>query len=101
MTVDLSSITFENDFATISLADGSYIVLNSLNESFNSTDGSVEIKRINIEKVTYDDDDNEIRTPCTSVIGLSDDNVNIKTDFTQLEGNTLNEDNMIYCTLEV
>lgn len=101
MTVDLSSITFENDFATISLADGSYIVLNSLSESFNSTDGSVEIKRINIEKVTYDEDDNEIKTSCTSVIGLSDDNVSIKTDFTQLEGNILNEDNMIYCTLEV
>ena len=101
MTVYLSTVEFENDFATIGLSDGSSLVLNKLDESFPTEEGNIEVKRINIEKVDYDEDGNETKTICTSIIGMSDDNVSIETDFTQYLGQSLTEENMIYCTLEV
>ena len=101
MTVYLSTVEFENDFATIGLSDGSSLVLNKLDESFPTEEGNIEVKRINIEKVDYDEDGNEVKTLCSSAIGLGDDNIKIETDFTEYEGAILTEENMIYCRIEV
>ena len=101
MTVYLSSVTFENDFVSIGLEDGSSILLNKIDEAIKSGEEVITVKRINIEKVSYNDNGEEIKKLCTSVIGLADDNIEIKTDFTQYLGKILNDENMIYCTLEV
>lgn len=101
MTIYLSSITFENDFASIGLADGSTLLLNKIDEALKSKEDVITVKRINIEKTSYDDNGEEVKTLCTSVIGLADDNIEIKTDFTQYLGQILNDENMTYCTLEV
>lgn len=101
MTIDLSTVEFENDFCTIWLEDGSSLVLNNIDESILTGDTTVEIKAINIEKITYDDDGNEIHTKCISVIGMSDSNISINTVYNEYLGKVLNSDNMLYCTIEV
>lgn len=101
MTIYLDSVTFVNDFYTIGLSDGSSLVLNKLDEVFDTTDGSVTVNRISIERVDYDEDGNELKTLCSSVIGLGDDNIKIETDFTEYEGAILTEENMALCRIEV
>ena len=56
-----------------------------------------EIKAINIEIWTYDEE--VIKCPC--VIGLGNDLMEIKTNYTEYEGKVLTPDNMGYCTIEI
>ena len=50
MTVDLSTVVFENSFYSVSMNNGYTINMNRVNEDFLDSQGnSVGIKRINIE----------------------------------------------------
>lgn len=99
MTIDLSKITFENDFFSTMLPDGKYLILNKIDESMKYQDVEVvcNIKVINIE--IRDTDDNA--TPCPCVIGIGNDIMQINTDHTEYEGEVLTPDNMVFCTIEV
>lgn len=97
MTIELDKVAFVNDFFSTPLPDGSIMILNKVDESLLSEDMSADIKAINIEVWTYDEE--VIKCPC--VIGLGNDLMEIKTEYTEYEGKVLTPDNMEYCTIEI
>lgn len=99
MTIELSKITFDNDFFSIVLPDGNELVLNKVDEDFipSSSGTNCVVRSINVAMV--DEEGNFIDCPCT--IGMSNDIMEIKTDYKQYEGEVLTPDNMMYCTIEV
>lgn len=97
MTIELDKVVFTNDFFSTPLPDGSIMVLNKVDESLLSDEEFAEIKAINIEIWTYDEE--VIKCPC--VIGLGNDLMEIKTNYTEYEGKVLTPDNMGYCTIEI
>lgn len=97
MTIELDKVVFTNDFFSTPLPDGSIMVLNKVDESLLSDGEFAEIKAINIEIWTYDED--VIKCPC--VIGLGNDLMEIKTNYTEYEGKVLAPDNMGYCAIEI
>lgn len=96
MTIDLSKVTFTNDFFSTMLPDGDLLVLNKVDEDFLSGTAECIIKAINIE---IQSEDEAISCPC--VIGLGNDLMQINTDYKEYEGKVLTPDNMMYCTIEV
>ena len=97
MTVDLAKVDFVNDFFSTSLPDGSILIINKVDEDFLTDDTECIVKALNIE--VQQDEDTIISCPC--VIGLGNDLLEIKTDYTEYEGEVLTPDNMVYCTVEV
>ena len=60
-------------------------------------DTDAEINRINIEFESYDG----TVTLCSSIIGLSNNLMEIQTNIRELEGEVLTAENMQYCTIVV
>lgn len=97
MIINLAEVTFTNDFFTIGIPDGGLLILNRLNESLLTDDLKLlEIKRINIE-VDYTDK----AVKCSSVIGMGNELLQIKSAYTELVGSVLTEENMNKCEIEV
>jgi hypothetical protein len=97
MLIEMSKVTFTNDFFSTPLPNGSTLVLNKIDESLLHNEDSAEIKAINIE--IWDIDENIIACPC--VIGLGNSLMQISTEHKEYEGKVLSSDNMKYCTIEV
>lgn len=97
MVIDLSKINFVNDFFNADLSDGSVLVLNSINESVKSEEEIAQIKQINLQVVRLDG----TILPCSSVIGIGNDILIIKTDYKEYEGKILSIDNKDYCMVDV
>lgn len=99
MRINLSDITFDNDFYTITLNNGNLLVLNSVYEQVADSNGNVtEINKVNIEVRDYEG--NYICLAPT-VIGMTNDYFTLGTDYTEYEGAVLNVANMYYVYLEV
>lgn len=97
MVIDLSKINFVNDFFYVDLSDGSVLILNNINESVKSEDEIAPIKQINLLIVRLDG----TILQCSSVIGIGNDILIIKTDYKEYEGKILSIDNKDYCKVEV
>ena len=99
MTIELAKVDFVNDLFSMILPDGSSLVLNTVNESFlaEGIEEECVVKAINIEVIT---EDGEVIT-CPCVIGLSNDLMQISTEYAEYEGEVLTPDNMEYCTIEI
>ena len=99
MEIYLKDVIFENDFFTIGTPDGGTLRLNKIDEKLNVSVllKDVEINRINIE---YESSEG-IVTLCSSVIGLSNNLMEIQTNIRELEGEVLTAENMQYCTIVV
>ena len=99
MEIYLKDVTLENDFFTIGTPDGGTLRLNKIDEKLNVSVllKDVEINRINIE---YESSEG-IVTLCSSVIGLSNNLMEIQTNIKELEGEVLTAENMQYCTIVV
>ena len=97
MVIDLSKINFVNDFFYADLSDGSVLVLNNVNESVKSEEEIADIKQINLQVVRLD----STILPCSSIIGLGNDILIIKTDYKEYEGKILSIDTKDYCMVEV
>lgn len=99
MTVELSKVTFSNDFFSIMLPDGKYLVLNKVDESLKLDNEQTEypIKAVNIE--LQDLEGNTV--PCPCVIGMSNEIMQINTAHKEYQGKVLTPDNMVFCTIEV
>ena len=99
MEIYLKDVIFENDFFTIGTPDGGTLRLNKIDEKLNDSVllKDVEINRINIEFESYDG----TITLCSSVIGLSNNLMEIQTNIRELEGEVLTAENMQYCTIVV
>ena len=99
MEIYLKDVILENDFFTIDTPDGGTLRLNKIDEKLNVSVllEDVEINRINIEFESYDG----TVTLCSSVIGLSNNLMEIQTNIKELEGEVLTAENMQYCTIVV
>ena len=97
MTINLSEVSFDNDFFEVSLPTGELLVLNSLDESIQTDDNVSVVDRINIAVV---DEDNEQHI-CSGVIGMSNDWFSLASEYPQYVGKGLTRENMRYCTIEV
>ena len=99
MEIYLKDVILENDFFTIGTPDGGTLRLNKIDEKLNvnALSEDVEINRINIEFESYEG----TVTLCSSVIGLSDNLMEIQTNIKELEGEVLTAENMQYCTIVV
>lgn len=99
MEIYLKNVTFENDFFTIGTPDGGTLRLNKIDEKLNVSVllKDVEINRINIE---YESSEGTV-TLCSSIIGLSNNLMEIQTNNRELEGEVLTAENMQYCTIVV
>lgn len=98
MTLFLDNVVFDNDFFTIDTPDGSLLTLNQVNESLlDLNDDKAEIKVINIEVQKTDGE--ILKCPC--IIGLGNDILEVRTEYKDLEGETLTSDNMKYCVIEI
>ena len=99
MILDLANIRFTAGFFSVSMPDGSLLVLNNVNENFIGDDGNeTEVKRINIIVEPVDGSEN---ISCSSVIGMGNDYLMLKSDYAEHLGKVLTEDNMKYCTMEL
>lgn len=96
MIIDLSKVKFTNDYFSTILPDGSFLVLNKVDENFLSDNVECVVKSINIEIQT---DEETISCPC--VIGIGNELMQISTEHKDYEGKVLTPDNMVYCTIEV
>lgn len=99
MEIYLKDVILENDFFTIGTPDGGTLRLNKIDEKLNVNAllEDVEINRINIEFESYEG----TITLCSSVIGLSNNLMEIQTNIKELEGEVLTAENMQYCTIVV
>lgn len=99
MEIYLKDVTLENDFFTIGTPDGGTLRLNKIDEKLNVSVllKDVEINRINIE---YESSEGTV-TLCSSIIGLSNNLMEIQTNIRELEGEVLTAENMQYCTIVV
>ena len=99
MEIYLKNVIFENDFFTVGTPDGGTLRLNKIDEKLNVSVllKDVVINRINIEFESYDG----TVTLCSSIIGLSNNLMEIQTNIRELEGEVLTAENMQYCTIIV
>ena len=99
MEIYLKDVILENDFFTIGTPDGGTLRLNKIDEKLNVSVllKDVEINRINIE---YESSEDTV-TLCSSIIGLSNNLMEIQTNIRELEGEVLTAENMQYCTIVV
>ena len=99
MEIYLKDVILENDFFTIGTPDGGTLRLNKIDEKLNVSVllEDVEINRINIE---YESSEGTV-TLCSSIIGLSNNLMEIQTNIRELEGEVLTAENMQYCTIVV
>lgn len=98
MTLNLAEIEFDYDFFSTTMPDGSLLILNKVSESLPSKNGEVEIKGINIIIQPLGAEEYLI---CSSVIGMSNDYLSLNSDYPDLLGHVLTEDNLEYCTMEL
>ena len=98
MTIDLSKVEFTYGFFSTAMPDGSTIILNNVSEDFMADDVEVVVKQINI---IIQEIDTGANLQCSSVIGVGNSRLIIKSDYTEYLGKVLTEDNMKYCTIEM
>lgn len=101
MTIILSEVTFENDFFSVDLPDGSVLILNKVEESLLTEEGVVIINAINLQITKNPSTNEEEYISCPCVIGMNNDILGINTDYTEYEGQVLTPENIGYCTIEV
>ena len=98
MTLDLSEVDFSYDFFASTMPSGNRLVLNKIDEDFISSDVETKVNGINIVVELLDTEESIL---CSSVIGTSNDYIAVKSSYKELQGKTLDTDNMKFCTIEM
>lgn len=98
MTLDLSEVDFSYDFFSSTMPSGNQLVLNKIDEDFISSDMEIKVNGINIVVELLDTEESIL---CSSVIGTSNDYIAVKSSYKELQGKTLDTDNMKFCTIEM
>lgn len=98
MTLDLSEVDFSYDFFTSTMPSGNQLVLNKIDEDFISSGMETKVNGINIVVELLDTEESIL---CSSVIGTSNDYIAVKSSYKELQGKTLDTDNMKFCTIEM
>lgn len=97
MTIDLTNLVFENDFASFSLPSGDTLLLNFVDEDLQGEEYSAKINAINVQ-INFSDG---TYMSCVNVIGLSDELISITTDYPDYNGARLNSDNYKFCKVVI
>lgn len=98
LTVDRDA--FINDTCICQVTSSKYLRFYNLDESFNTSSGTVVINRIICELIEVGPDDISISYSLPNVIGISNSRFSITTDKPSLEGHILTLDNIEDCVLE-
>lgn len=100
MLINLSEVTFENDFYEMELENGAGLTLNTVDEQFSYADeyDNPKVCMVNRINIVYTDSEG-VGYKCPSVIGISNDYTSLDTDYVEYEGQVLNMENMQYCTI--
>lgn len=98
MTLDLSEVDFSYDFFASTMPSGNQLVLNKIDEDFISSGMETKVNGINIVVELLDTEESIL---CSSVIGTSNDYIAVKSSYKELQGKTLDTDNMKFCTIEM
>ena len=98
MILDLSEVGFSYDFFTSTMPGGNQLVLNKIDEDFISSGMETKVNGINIVVELLDTEESIL---CSSVIGTSNDYIAVKSSYKELQGKTLDTDNMKFCTIEM
>jgi len=86
------SVVYGNRKAVFTIIDEEFAGLNRLGR----------INRINVLVYEYDDDGNvSASSLCTSIIGIGDGIVGVKTDVPELRGKLMTHENMTQCVVEL
>lgn len=98
MTLDLSEVDFSYDFFASTMPSGNQLVLNKIDEDFISSGMETKVNGINIVVELLDTEESIL---CSSVIGTSNDYIAVESSHKELQGKTLDTDNMKFCTIEM
>ena len=102
MTINLSEVEFTSDYWEIEAENGNTLILNKIDEEFvmdiNDVTYVTKVKRINIFLLPEGE---EKQTVCSGIIGVKDKYVTVISDYPELQGKLLTEDNMAYCSILV
>lgn len=102
MTVNLSEVEFTSDLWEIETENGNTLILNKVNEEFtmqiDDVNYDTKVNRINIAVLPEGE---EQQIVCGSIIGIKDEYVTVISDYPELQGKLLTEDNMEYCSIVV
>lgn len=94
MTIDLSQLTFEGDFAETELPDGSVLVLNKVSEDVpGDANTSAPVDCVNLMVITVSGE----YVQHTNIVGMTGSAVTIESDYKELYGSRLTGDNMDKC----
>lgn len=102
MTVNLSEVEFTSDLWEIETENGNTLILNKINEEFtmqiDDVNYDTKVNRINIAVLPEGE---EQQIVCEGIIGIKDKYVTVISDYPELQGKLLTEDNMEYCSIVV
>ena len=102
MTVNLSEVEFTSDLLEIETENGNTLILNKVNEEFtmqiDDVNYDTKVNRINIAVLPEGE---EQQIVCGGIIGIKDKYVTVISDYPELQGKLLTEDNMEYCSIVV
>ena len=98
MTLDLSEVDFSYDFFTSTMPGVNQLVLNKIDEDFISSGMETKVNGINIVVELLDTEESIL---CSSVIGTSNAYIAVESSYKELQGKTLDTDNMKFCTIEM
>lgn len=93
MTIDLSKVSFINDFFSLDMPSGNLLILNKINENLLVKGEESSIQGINVIVVVYPTGES---VKCPSVIGVSNEYLSITSDYPEYLGKVLTEETMKY-----
>ena len=100
MTIVPSVSDFASDFFYAKYDEKKTLVICSLDEEFQTQSRNVVVKRCLILVAEEDDDGNVTQIPCSSVIGIGNSYISLKSDYPELEGKLLTIENIEKCYIE-
>lgn len=100
ITLTVDKDVFVNDTCMCQVTSSRYLRFYSIDESFNTSSGTVSVNRVICELLEVDEDGNVSGYSLPNVIGISNSVFSITTETPSLEGQLLTLDNIDKCVLE-
>jgi hypothetical protein len=93
---------FNGDALTVTYGSGKEVLFTIVDEELAGSNHIGRINRVTALAYTRNQDGTmKDGLICTTIIGLGDGVIGVRSDLPELRGKTLNKDNMEYCTVEL